>query len=684
MPGPKKQPNPMQRILEDPKMMFAALGGMGVFVVAVWAIGTALPGGNSDLDMVRTEAGQSKWTKTAKADLEVKRPVSSRVGASGLRRSNSIDLTNAKKGTPSVSVPASGAAAASADSSGRRTREVGVGRTQDAPSGLPEHEQPDVHDQAAPDSTALVQSRPQAQGDALNGFDTSSNGGFASGGYGGAPVGDSPAAGTQKKTAASVTQVASTGGSGPAIRGQMPGRSFLKGTSGGGSRRVPGRSPGRQATAAGAGSAGTGQSGFLGAGGSAAAAPQAGAKGGKSQSAFAQAGGHASAGHGAANGMQFPGGGGGGGGGRGDLLGGPDSRGGGSHKVRAASKREIKNQAKEHFNAAANYRKGVAVPMLSRQRASATAQSATLKAQSTVLNKLTKELDKKIKEFRDLPEAHSLLVDAKNQIAGKNGMRARIDSARNELSKGANRAKYIPNKCQMRKTVTSKVWTPAGGFWKRGRGDSYNRQKGEWGQYVTKKVTTEYRTLSLQGQDMMDAGMRRAKNVGIEAQAGADMTGNAFGPVIDSLRAHKDPKQAARADSLEGIAIRIQSDLDKVASKLPSTVARVGSVAGKQTPHKNVRGSALSGARKFKELNAQIGAKGPGYPEIGAKQGLFRAMTDSLMHSESALISINAMSGGVHDNLDSLHGAGQSATKAYVRLCDSYNNLKALERKAKK
>jgi len=619
-------------------------------------------GPGASTEMVRTESGQSKWTKTAKAELEVRRPFSSASAAAGLSgRADSLNLTNSKDAGPKVAVALASPAAESAQTGSSQGAEAPE-RRQDAPAGLPGHESPSVHDDAVPDSTALVQEHIQAQGGALNGFNPSSaNGKFVSTGYG-APAGAASGAPVQQKTESAL--LASAGGTTPAVRGQMPDRSFARGSSGGGARLIPGSNPNRQASATGAGTLGSGQSAFLG-GAAAGSGSPAGAGGSGARSAFEQAG---AAGKGGGNALQFPGGG-SGGAERGDMFGSGSSGKSGDRPVSPATKTQLKNQAKAHYDAAATYRTGVALPMLNRQRASATAQAAALKVQSLALKSLETAVDKKIKEFSDLPEARSLLVDTKHSIGGKDGLRARLDSAVKDMADGAVKAKYLPNNCTMKQTVTQKVWVPNifGG-----------------GRYENKQVTTEYRTLSLAGQDLMDAGLRRAKNVGIEAKAGADMTGAAFGPVIDGLRAHPDPKQAARAGSLEGIAIRIQNDLDSISSKMPGAIARVGSVAGKQTPHKTVQTAALAGVRKFKELNSQISEKGPGYPEIPAKPAVFRAMTETLLYSENALITINGMNGSVNDSLDALHASGQNATKAYVAVCDSYHDLKALEAKAKK
>lgn len=657
MPGPKKSGNPFERVLEDPKLMFAALGAMGVVVVAAWAVGIATP--SNDSAMARSESGATQWTRSANAELRVKsQPAALQRASRNHTREDSLGLAGTKGSEPAAAAIGQSASAGQTAGAAASTGQ-GYDKKFDAPSDLPEHEQPAVGEHAVADSIAFVQNRAPG-GDALNGFDpSSSNGGFVSTGYGnGAPVGEGgPAQEQMDQATGRTTQVASAAGV-PAVRGQAPGRSFLGGNVGTGGRLLPGTNPNRQANTASAGTAGI-QSAFMGAG--AGGAPAAAAAGGAAQSAFSQAGAAASGG---ASGFQIPGAG-GGGGGSGEGL---TSGGGGSspRPVSPASKHELKAQAKENLDLAGAYRKGAAVPLLNRQRGSAIAQAAAQKVQSLVLGSLITAVNKKAKEFRDIPEAHGLLVDTSEEVTR---MKQRLDSARADLAKGASLAAKIPDNCKMVTSVTQKVFVPNPGKF--------------GGRYENQTITTDHRTLSLQGQDLMDAGVRRAKNVGIEAKAGADITGDAFGPVIDGLRAHPDPKQAARAPSLNAIAVRIQNDLDGVAAKLPAEAAKVGSIAGKQTPHASVAAAARAGAANIRSASEKINRRGPGYPEIGAKQKLFRAMTDAQAHADNTLVSVNGMNGSAGDSMDSLHAAGQNATKGYVRLCDSYHNLKSLEKKAK-
>lgn len=677
----------VERLLNDPMAMFGALGGMGALVVTVWMVA----GSPSTKDEDGVAGGfQSAPTKSAASGKSVgevgsslkvaklKDPTAGKgVGGEGLKDAHgsaSAGSDGFLRGTLSEIEAAEKAKAADAAKSIETTAVQATAGKKSIPTevaGGGGHVPG-----SAPDSTKLAAMAKGNFGSAPNLNNSDFAGGVGAGGG---------ASGSAGFAAGSPTSP-DLGESGPLVAGNMtvPGKASV-----GGSRQFARG----QAGSSGAGPAGAGAvrraAGGIGAGGaSGGAASGAGpdfSSGGTSFSPGGSSGGGSSNGSSSASADALPAAGGGapktGGGGGAPGMGlrgatgqaSDNLQGGQKRSVTQATKTELKEQARKHYEAAQTYRTGVVVPLTQRETRHATVLGVKLAAASTILKSLDGQLKTEQNFFRSYPAALGPLANSRALIAnGAESLKGRIDSAATEMKEGAERVAWVPDKCNFHPTVHDKVFHE--GFrW----GKPQVVENGQHGWYEDRPRQIDINGVATSGQDMLESAARRAANVRQESGAGIKMVDPEFNPAIQTVTA----ANAAAGARLAAIAARIKDDLKRVAAQLPEHVNET--VAAESSNQGKLQASAMRGHEDIKALANTVNERRLGYPDGTARDRLDRNMADASRDSGEALGASNALTGTSSDTMFVLTEASRGATSALQSLCYSGDRLTELSAKGK-
>ncbi len=656
----------LSRILNDPKLMTLCVAGAAFLGVTVWAISMVSGDGKPHDEAIAS--AKLPLSAPERPRLKVKKKSDAHVSHLGVKKLRKSRL------------PASVVTADSLEEEGDETRDA----SSDATGTLEEvqamqleaQRMAELHGEPS-DSSAEVKRENRASD--RGSFEMISKLGnkdyVAAGAAAIAADTQGVREGPISKEQAKTIKISAASGKKPAAKSAQ--RSFRGGQAGAGGG-TPSSSGGGGAHAAAPRSGKTSGS-TASAGGSgqiAAAFPNAAAARGASS---AGPGGAASRGASLGGGMGGMGGGAGGGGGRGTGRGvAPAKKKEKEKPPKPKSWRAIEGQASDFLVVADYYHQKVVTKITELEEKSVPSIKANLLAADAVLGALEQEVQNATIRYRNDPEAAAAVADIDDIIQIQ--QRPKLQSASTEIGASVGEIRKVPPLCRRYVSHWETVYYNKGGYNDDGYSYYQRRQlqkqgwhrggSGRWSKTVERRTPIDPRAGALAAHSRLTAALSDAQHASQYAQITADMVERDLPGIVAGM------SDEAAAAAFRAFGETVREQMLRVRALVPASlmVQRFdGDVEG-------IQEGALKGRKKIHGLNERAKKDNPRVPQTRDLAMMQGNLTDAAWNSNEALSHANTTG----ESLFALVRTGETATAAYIDVCDARLRLLNLTKTAKK